>query len=544
MDILTLALARAFTKKTVIGLGALKGAPCTIKTISLLKNAEDVVIGHRVTFEWTANNGTIQTQVLDIMNGEDGKDGATPSINADGYWVIGTHNTGVKALGVKGDTGVSVVSFVKTSTAGLVDTYTMTLSDGTEFTVPITNGSNITKLSELENDTGFITSTAENLVNYFLKSETYNKDDIDELLRNVGAGLGTQIVEELPTSEISATTIYLIKQSEITTSTDYIYVDGSWILKEGSGIDTTGWEVVNVTSLPVTGIVSNSIYRLNITKTVYAQYMYISGKWANLGSTDVDLSNYYTRTQMDNKLNGYVLLTYLATTLEEYAKKETLGAVAFSNNYNDLDNLPEIPDMDTMETKAHAETTYETKADAATFAENTLSTMENMSIAIANNTIRVFSDRNAYNEFAQTEEYSTDRFYAFFEKDGLVLIRSGKEVSGETVEQSYDPTSVKPISGVGVAEAVPFKQDTIQLTVTTSNTLLNIINSTGKTFGSCGVKATDAVDLPASGEWTILWFGSLSRISVIAKMYAHSSNKTYIRDIFSESWQTDWTALN
>lgn len=64
MDVVTLALAKKYTEETVIGLGALKGAPCTIKSI------EENLEGFDVIFEWTANDGvTKQTQTIQIENG-------------------------------------------------------------------------------------------------------------------------------------------------------------------------------------------------------------------------------------------------------------------------------------------------------------------------------------------------------------------------------------------------------------------------------------------------------------------------------------------
>jgi len=85
-DVITLAMAKAFTKKTVVGLGAIKGAPCTVKSI------EDIAGGHRVTFEWEDKNGQKQTSVMDVMNGAKGDDGAAG------------------AQGEKGDTGEAGVS--------------------------------------------------------------------------------------------------------------------------------------------------------------------------------------------------------------------------------------------------------------------------------------------------------------------------------------------------------------------------------------------------------------------------------------------------
>ena len=46
----------------------------------------------------------------------------------------------VKTLMLKGQEGQSIKGIKKTSTDGLVDTYTITLTDGTTFTFTVTNG--------------------------------------------------------------------------------------------------------------------------------------------------------------------------------------------------------------------------------------------------------------------------------------------------------------------------------------------------------------------------------------------------------------------
>ena len=63
MDIVTLALAKKFTKDTVIGLGAIKGSPCTIKSIV---HANGV---NTVTFEWEGFDGTIRTTDMTVEDG-------------------------------------------------------------------------------------------------------------------------------------------------------------------------------------------------------------------------------------------------------------------------------------------------------------------------------------------------------------------------------------------------------------------------------------------------------------------------------------------
>lgn len=72
----TYVLSKGYTKSTSNSLGAVKGAPATIKSITEIDG------GHRVTFEWTGNSGKEQTEDLIIKDGIDGK---TPLRGVD-YW--------------------------------------------------------------------------------------------------------------------------------------------------------------------------------------------------------------------------------------------------------------------------------------------------------------------------------------------------------------------------------------------------------------------------------------------------------------------------
>ncbi len=70
LNVVTYAAAKSYTDQTVAGGGALKGKNCTVDSIS------DITGGHRVTFKWTLDNGTVQTGTMDVMDGADGQDGA------------------------------------------------------------------------------------------------------------------------------------------------------------------------------------------------------------------------------------------------------------------------------------------------------------------------------------------------------------------------------------------------------------------------------------------------------------------------------------
>ena len=134
-----------------------------------------------------------------------------------------------------------------------------------------------TKLSDFTNDEDFIDNTVNNLTNYYLKTQTYTQDEVNELISQL-TSLSVEIVETLPTEGISTTTIYLI-------------------------------------NVPGT--------------TNYTQWMYIKSNWANIGNTSVDLSNYYNKGQADTLLDAKV----------DKVLGKGLSTNDFSNAYKDtLDN--------------------------------------------------------------------------------------------------------------------------------------------------------------------------------------------------------------
>lgn len=64
-----LGASQKYTEETVIGLGALKGAPCTIKQIEELKDTDGNVIANKITFEWTGTDGLVKTDSIIVKNG-------------------------------------------------------------------------------------------------------------------------------------------------------------------------------------------------------------------------------------------------------------------------------------------------------------------------------------------------------------------------------------------------------------------------------------------------------------------------------------------
>ena len=99
------------------------------------------------------------------------------------------------------------------------------------------------------------------VLQHTLKASYYNKTEVDSAISTAIAGISTtsmSVITSLPTENISTSTIYLIKDETASTDSD----------------------------------------------NIYNEYIYINGVWENIGSTKttVDLSNYYTKEETENKI--------------------------------------------------------------------------------------------------------------------------------------------------------------------------------------------------------------------------------------------------
>lgn len=112
------------------------------------------------------------------------------------------------------------------------------------------------------------TSDIPDLSNYYTKSQ------IDSKIAAIPT-LSYQVVSELPTTDISTTTIYLLARASSSSQPD-----------------------------------------------VYDEYLYVNSQWEIIGSTSTDLSNYYTKTEVDTKLGGMSLS--VVTALPETPDANTI----------------------------------------------------------------------------------------------------------------------------------------------------------------------------------------------------------------------------
>lgn len=175
--------------------------------------------------------------------------GYTPynSTNPNGY----TSNAGT-VTSVRVQAGTGLVSSQSTAQNTTLNT-TISIASGyilpttTEWNSKADASSLPTKTSDLTNDSGFITNATNGLTNYYKKSETYTQSEVDALVSAIPK-FSIEVVNALPTTDISSTTVYLLKTSTTETGnlyTEYIYVNNAWESLGTQTVDLTNYATLN-----------------------------------------------------------------------------------------------------------------------------------------------------------------------------------------------------------------------------------------------------------------------------------------------------------
>lgn len=147
-----------------------------------------------------------------------------------------------------------------------------------------------TNVSAFNNDVGYITNSVDNLLNYYKKSETFTKQEVNDLISAITT-MDLQVVQTLPTEDISTTTIYLVPKNPAETN------------------------------------------------NAYDEYIYVSNAWEFIGSTEVDLTDYVKNTDYASDSKGGVIKTGVFGTFIGYNNALGVQALTYQlyqtqgNNY-------------------------------------------------------------------------------------------------------------------------------------------------------------------------------------------------------------------
>lgn len=115
-------------------------------------------------------------------------------------------------------------------------------------------------LYEAPDTSQFITNAVNNLVNYYLKAETYSREEINSLLGQMSS-ISFEVVDSLPASGKS-NTIYLVKKdgSENDVHDEYIWVEGKWEIIGSTAITLTKESIEKVFTGNIESHTHNSTY--------------------------------------------------------------------------------------------------------------------------------------------------------------------------------------------------------------------------------------------------------------------------------------------
>ena len=168
-----------------------------------------------------------------------------------------------------------------------------------------------TKMTDLNNNAGFITNSVANLINYYTKRQIGNL--LDEIPR-----FAIEVVHELPVKDISPTTIYLLKTGTKPTEMfdEYIYVEdkiNSWE-KLGKPIDLSDYvtqQWVNnqgflTSHQSLAGYATQQwVNNQGFLTSHQSLEGYATQQWVNSQgflTSHQSLANYYTKTEIDTMI--------------------------------------------------------------------------------------------------------------------------------------------------------------------------------------------------------------------------------------------------
>lgn len=151
-----------------------------------------------------------------------------------------------------------------------------------------------------------IEKTVSDLINYYTKDDVYNKREVRDLIGAINT-LTIEVVNTLPTSDISTTTIYFLKNNNI--YDEYIYVENNWVKIGDTDIDLSGY------------ITSNGLF-------VALNEYYTKTELDNL------ISNYYTKTEVNGLLDNYYTSTEVDTALNAKQNKLTFDTTPTASSTN------------------------------------------------------------------------------------------------------------------------------------------------------------------------------------------------------------------
>lgn len=496
MDIATLVAAKRYTNETVIGMGALKGAPCTVKSVT------PVTGGNEVILSWTATDGSVTENSFVV---KDGVSVVGVSIDTTTNSLIvelsdgSTKNAGVLPKGEKGDTGFSPTITENPDNTNEIYKLDVTNEDGT-FTTPNLKGTG----GGLDPD------------------KYYDKAQINALIEPLDEAKHTHdnkdtVLDKLTTNDTGDTLLFngnAIKGSVEIDDTTTTAIDKVWSAKKTndtfeevkqSVTDTNAKFADYDTSAEVDGKITTALADYEKSADVDTKLAeYDKSTVVDKKITDA-LADYDTSEVVDNKLKDYAKTTEVNTKLADYYKKtETYSNTEVDDKFTDFETTLTNAIktwVDSEESLALKTTLYNN--NTLTFYKKPNATVDDTADFTINLPKEQFLDQTKttfVNEFAWSEELYPNSTNPDLDTEPVLVLA----VKGDT-DVAYSFVSMNELVKIYKASTVT---STVTLTIDdTTNTIsgeVNISADEGNLLevGADGGLYAKATDITGKAETT------------------------------------------
>ncbi len=496
MDIATLAAAKRYTNETVIGMGALKGAPCTVKSVT------PVTGGNEVILSWTATDGSVTESSFVV---KDGVSVVGVSIDTTTNSLIvelsdgSTKNAGVLPKGEKGDKGFSPTITENPDNTNEIYKLDVTNENGT-FTTPNLKGTG----GGLDPD------------------KYYDKAQINALIEPLDEAKHTHdnkdtVLDKLTTNDTGDTLLFngnAIKGSVEIDDTTTTATDKVWSAKKTndtfeevkqSVTDTNAKFADYDTSAEVDGKITTALADYEKSADVDTKLAeYDKSTVVDKKITDA-LADYDTSEVVDNKLKDYAKTTEVNTKLADYYKKtETYSNTEVDDKFTDFETTLTNAIktwVDSEESLALKTTLYNN--NTLTFYKKPNATVDDTADFTINLPKEQFLDQTKttfVNEFAWSEELYPNSTNPDLDTEPVLVLA----VKGDT-DVAYSFVSMNELVKIYKASTVT---STVTLTIDdTTNTIsgeVNISADEGNLLevGADGGLYAKATDITGKAETT------------------------------------------
>lgn len=255
------------------------------------------------------------------------------------------------------------------------------------------------------------------------------------------------------------------------------YVDKT-IADSIADITTTSMEIV--TTLPTESILTSTIYLIKDetastdTENIYNEYIYVNGAWENIGSTKttVDLSNYYTKEETEEKI------IELISNREPSDDNQSSGDLSNYYTKEEIDNKGYITSSDansTYVTQNNFNTLQQTVEDKANASDVYTKEEANKAITDAIADVKTTDFQTATT--LPTENISTNTIY-LISKEGVegdvyeeyIYINNKWEKIGETTIDLSQYSTTEEMNAAIAAEIAKIDMSKYLTSTEASNT--------------------------------------------------------------------------